>query len=373
LTIDTLPQAYDVCIVGGGPAGLATAIMLAKEQRHVLLLARDEGHTDKIGESLSPAANPILKQLGVWDAFSAGGHRPCYGNQSAWGGAQLAYYDFIHDPNGHGWHIHRRLFERQLVEQANALGVHRIVSASLRAARWLDGAWQLELDAVSTTLTARFVVDASGRASWFARRQGARRFVEDRQVALVAFLQATSEPLEDSTSLVETVPDGWWYSALLPDGRLATTLMTAPDLHERRWATSEAGWYTLLNKSHYTANRIQAHGYRLAARPYFVAADSGRLDCFYGEGWLAVGDAAMSYDPLAAHGLTLALAGGRDAALAITTYLDGDDDALARYAVRLEQAYSQYAAMRATYYRAETRWPGAAYWQRRHRLTAAPA
>jgi 2-polyprenyl-6-methoxyphenol hydroxylase-like FAD-dependent oxidoreductase len=362
LVIPTLTQFCDVCIIGGGPAGLATAVMLAQLQRSALLLARDEGDTDKIGESLSPAANPVLKQLGVWDTFSAGGHRPCYGNKSAWGGAQLAYYDFIHDPNGHGWHLNRRLLERQLAERASALGVQRLLSAVLSQAQRADGGWQLTLNGAQS-VAARFVVDASGRASWFARRQGARRLMDDRQVALVAFLKSPHRTLEDSTSLVETVPDGWWYSALLPDGRLATTLITAPGLHERRWATSEEGWYALLAKSHHTAQRIHTHGYRLAARPHFVAAGSGRLDHFCGKGWLAVGDAAMSYDPLAAHGLTLALAGGRDAALAIHAYLAGSATALDLYAARLEQAYSHYSAMRSTYYRAETRWPNVPYWQ----------
>ncbi|MCX6043689.1 MAG: tryptophan 7-halogenase [Chloroflexi bacterium] len=191
---------------------------------------------------------------------------------------------------------------------------------------------------------------------------------EDRQVALVAFLEAPSASFVDSTSLVEAVTDGWWYSALLPDQRLATSFMTDADLHPRRWVTTPAGWQTLLQQTIYTNQRVREHGYKLASKPLFVAADSGRLDRLCGDQWVAVGDAALRYDPLSAHGLTLALAGGRDAALAITAQLAGDQAALAQYAARLTAAYDQYATMRQAYYRAETRWPTTPYWQRRRGL-----
>ncbi len=73
----------------------------------------------------------------------------------------------------------------------------------------------------------------------------------------------------------------------------------------------------------------------------------------------------MTYDPRSAHGLTLALASGRDGAYAVTTQLNGERDTLAAYAWQLETAYEQVALLRQQYYRAETRWPAAPYWLRR--------
>ncbi len=368
---------YDALMIGGGPAGLATAIMLAQLGHRALVLTQTTAETaDKIGESLSPTANPILQQLGVWDNFLAGNHRPCFGNQSSWGGPQLDAYDFISDPNGHAWHLNRRLFEQQLKERALALGVEFLTTATLKQTRLvnsrsIDAHWQVGVvhDNAEQLIGARFVVDASGRASWFARRQGAHRLYEDRQVALVAFLTAPVATFTDSTSLIEAVADGWWYSALLPDQRLATSFMTDPDLHDRRLVGNPAGWQRLLQQTNYTIRRVREHGYALSTKPRFVAADSGRLDCLWGEQWLAVGDAAMRYDPLSAHGLTLALAGGRDAALAISAQLAGDAAALANYAARLTLAYDQYSMMRQAFYRAEIRWPAAPYWQRRSGLS----
>lgn len=167
-----------------------------------------------------------------------------------------------------------------------------------------------------------------------------------------------------SSTLVEAVEIGWWYSARVPDGRLVTMLMTDRDLLDRRLPSDEE-WQQLLVSAPYTAARVKHHGCQPSHPPRLIAAESGRLSQFWGDGWVAVGDAAMSYDPLAAHGLTLALAGGRDAALAVTAHLAGQPDALAAYAWRLESAYTHYASRRQIYYRAEQRSPTASYWKRR--------
>ena len=115
--------AYDVVVLGAGPAGLSAAIGLAGRALRVTLVTLARGEADRVGESLSPAAAPLLRDLGVWEAFAADGHSPCFGNASAWGGGALRHHDFLRDPRGHAWHIDRRRFERRLAERAEAVGV----------------------------------------------------------------------------------------------------------------------------------------------------------------------------------------------------------------------------------------------------------
>ncbi|MEM9274626.1 MAG: NAD(P)/FAD-dependent oxidoreductase [Cyanobacteria bacterium P01_F01_bin.143] len=357
-------RSYDLLIIGSGPAGTTTAIFLAQLGFKVVVLNREFKGKYKIGESLSPFANSILKQLGVWDVFLADGHLPCYGNKSSWGKPQLDYYDFINHPLGHAWHIDRCLFEQRLRERSMELGVELINNSSIVDVAKVEDSWQVQI-AQGTTISARFVVDATGRNHFWARRQGVKRLHDDRQVALVAFLTAKDLPLEDTSSLVEAVRDGWWYSALLPDRALVTAFMTDIDLHQRQAILEPTGWHELMKQTFYTAERVSDRYILSSEKPFLVPANSSRLSSFYGENWLAIGDAAMSYDPLSSHGLTMAMVSGRDAAQAIAAYLDGDREALEIYAQQMHLAYSNYATMRSQFYRSETRWPDSLYWSRR--------
>ncbi|HYG83191.1 MAG TPA: FAD-dependent oxidoreductase, partial [Pyrinomonadaceae bacterium] len=91
-------EAYDVAIVGGGPAGAAAALTLSRAGRRVLLVDANQPSAFKIGEALPPAARPLLSDLGLWDGIAADGHLPCYGNLSAWGAQRLDETAFIFDP-----------------------------------------------------------------------------------------------------------------------------------------------------------------------------------------------------------------------------------------------------------------------------------
>ena len=88
-----------------------------------------------------------------------------------------------------------------------------------------DGGWRLEIESSSgrEVLKADFVADATGRPAHLARRLGARRLRYDRLVGAASLLRSPA-PSTDTYTLVEAVPAGWWYSALLADGRLAVGL-----------------------------------------------------------------------------------------------------------------------------------------------------
>src|SRR5207248_11488284 len=88
----------------------------------VAVVDAGEDAGDKIGESLAPSARPVLERLGVSEQLAAGGHLPCYGNRSHWGGEALDQRDFICNPYSHGWHLNRRVFEAMLRQEAARAG-----------------------------------------------------------------------------------------------------------------------------------------------------------------------------------------------------------------------------------------------------------
>ncbi|MCW2811307.1 MAG: hypothetical protein JWP61_1765, partial [Friedmanniella sp.] len=86
-----------------------------------------------------------------------------------------------------------------------------------------------------------------------------------------------------------------------------------------------------------------------------------------GPGWLAVGDAAITFDPLASYGIGTALGAGVYAAAAVAGHLAGRPDALPRYAAVVDGLFAPYLVLRHERYTAERRWPDAPFWRRRHR------
>jgi flavin-dependent dehydrogenase len=111
----------------------------------------------------------------------------------------------------------------------------------------------------------------------------------------------------------------------------------------------------------------------MAARPRGANAGSARLDRFVGDGWIAAGDAALSFDPLSSQGILTALYTGMRAGQALHAHLAGDETALAPYADRLEEIHRAYEQNRTVFYGFEQRWAQAPFWRRRHLVAEAPA
>ncbi|MFI9566690.1 NAD(P)/FAD-dependent oxidoreductase [Streptomyces rishiriensis] len=360
----------DVLVAGGGPAGVAAALTLASRGADVVLVHSAPEAGRRVLESLSPLAQPLLRGLGVLDRLPSGCHAPCYGNQSAWGGPALTASDFLHGPYGAGWHVDRAPFDAALRRAARAAGV-RLHAGSVRSVARHGDLWQATV--CGTVMTAPYLVDATGARARLARRLGARVAHIDHLVAVVAE-EPVSEPGHDGpsgarggperTSLVESTPFGWWYTASLPRGRHVVMAVTDADLVAAAGLRTPDGWWTALAATRHVRARA-AHRTTPPGRLRFLPAGTSRTLPPAGPGWVAAGDAAAVTDPIAARGITHALATGIAAATALTEEADGDPRAPSRYAALVTSVHDEFLRARATCYRAEERWD-TPFWTRRH-------
>lgn len=362
-------DSVDVVIVGGGPAGLATACTLVRHGRSALVLELSSYESPRIGETFPPEIRLPLDALGLWDGFLETGHSTSPGIQSVWGNGRPYDNDFLSNPYGSGWHVDRRRFDAGFAESAQSRGViihrnARPTALNLTA----SGAWRLEFVAQRSicSLSARMLVDATGSRAVISRRLGDRRLAVDRMVGLIGFFDCRTVVNEhDQRTLIEAVSDGWWYSALLPTGHHIAGFMTDPDLLPHGTDRRLVHWESRLRTAPITRSRLDSG--QLLCPLKVVPAGTSCLRSIIGEHRIAVGDAAASLDPLSSQGVYRALILGIEAASVVDARLNGDSSAFTDYARRVHADFAVDLNERAEYYQREQRWPDAPFWKRRHR------
>ncbi len=316
-----------VAIIGGGPAGAAAALHLARSGAACTLI--EAGARAKAGECVPPEAAPLLARAGLIDP-STEGHRASAGVRVNWTGEETTH-DYLTRPHGRGWNLDRLMFDASLRARAEAAGAHILKARFLGLAG--VSPFRLVLSAEGEVLerAADAVLDASGRVSAFARRAGAKRLQHDRLIALHA---CHAGVVDDPRLLIERTEAGWWYSAGLKDA-LVVSFQTRDNLKAAPLPPP--------------ATRRRLHGLSPASVARY-AAGSSRLDAIAGDGWLAIGDAAVAHDPLSGHGIAAALRSGFDGAAALLAWLGGDRSALQTHATIRDAAWGAYVEGLAAHY-----------------------
>ncbi|MFF0267463.1 FAD-dependent oxidoreductase [Kribbella sp. NPDC004536] len=243
---------YDVVVAGGGPAGAATALRLARAGYSVALLERTTFDRPRVGETLAPSIQPLLRDLGVWQEFVAAGHLPSWGTRSLW--AEPASHSHLMSGYDSGWHVDRRTFDQMLFDAAAIAGASAFPGTSLTSCLYTSGIWHLTC-ATGLRLTARVLIDATGRQATIARSLGARRILFDHLVGITA-----RYPDKDTTNeqylLIEPTPLGWWYTAPLPQNQLIAMLITDTDLCRHHHLSTLAAYHSHQSQAPTTATRL---------------------------------------------------------------------------------------------------------------------
>jgi flavin-dependent dehydrogenase len=347
---------WDVLVTGAGPAGSVAAHVLARKGRQVLLVDAVPHTAIKVGETLPGAALRLLRALNLPVPDDRGPHTPIGGNLSSWGSEELIATDFFRDPDGPGWRLDRLQFDATLRESAICSG------ATFKKGRVLETeregeTWKTKFDDGEIT-TARWLIDATGRSASLARRLGAKRLRDTPLTALYGIGLPQPEWRLNRT-IVEAVPAGWWYGGMLPSGSPIIGFHLLPQ-DAKQLSASPQEWREAMRNTRYISAAF--HNATFKYPLHAIDASSSYLSHFSGEGWLACGDAAMSFDPISSQGIMSALHIGMTAATAVHTALAGDAIALNSYTDRLEEIRRTYSLRCRTIYQSETRWLNNSFW-----------
>jgi flavin-dependent dehydrogenase len=356
------PRVAEVAVIGGGPAGAVSALLLARLGISTLLLEASNELALRIGETLPPVANRLLRDLGLWNVFCQQNHRASEGIVSAWTNGRPEVNDFFLSTQGTGWNLDRKRFDAMLLQECKNAGALVCRSSKLlTCSRTADQRWLLEFDRQGRKYQAstRYLVDATGKLTAGALRCLSGRFVVDRLIGVAKFY-STAE--SSAYTIVEAVDEGWFYSSTLPQGRVVIMYFTDADIYSARRKSDPDYWSKQLKKARCTRDRLQQ-----ATVPRESTIVSAATTCrvqFSGDGWVTVGDGAQSFDPLSSLGIYKALDSARCAfefLLASSNRNRGARD----YSNWSGQVFRSYLRQRTNHYRRQERWSGSAFWERR--------
>jgi flavin-dependent dehydrogenase len=308
---------FDAIMVGGGPAGSATAARLASAGFAVLVLDRAAFPRRKpCGECVNPAGVAELRALGAWDAVEAtrparlDGWRIRPGDEDGFRGSF---------PGGvHGIGVAREVLDPVLLEHARGRGAE--VRTGVRVADLLreDGRVCGVRTGDGDEIRARLVVGADGLRSVVVRRLGLlRRPPRLRKVALTAHVGGVGG-VGHGWGELRAMGRGCVGVAEVGGGRFNVTVVVAGD-EARAVAGDPEGFFdqALRRFGFADARRLDDV---LSTGPFDFPVRSAVAD-----GALLVGDAAGYYDPFTGQGIFRALRGARLAARTAAAALHAGD------------------------------------------------
>lgn len=332
----------DVAIIGGGPAGAATATWLARAGLKVVLFERERFPRFRIGESLLPLNLPLLYDLGLKDEMERRFIRKYAANFADRYGARQSRYAFaqaINKDYPYAYQVERAEFDEMLLQNAVKHGAVVYQPWSVREVLF-DGGRAVGLtarseDGGSLTVRCPMVVDASGRSAFLGSRLGIKRDIElDSRTAFYSHFEHVERDAGERAGDIQIVAfeHGWFWmipfkgnttsvGMVVTDDYLKTRQQDAAGQAVRAPAGGHDGSDDAVVGSSAPVNdaflqrTIAATPFvqerMVKARQKFPARSIGNfsyvMQRYAGDGYVLVGDAGAFLDPVFSSGVFLTM------------------------------------------------------------------
>lgn len=331
---------FDIGIIGGGPAGSATASYLSRAGLKCVVFERELFPRPHVGESLVPAATRVFKEIGFLDTLEKAGFPKKYG--AAWTSADRApvyamqfeglsadcHVDIRFEEReqagvdrNYTFHVDRAKFDLMLLQHAHQLGAEVYEGVRVRGVDLSDPAQptvHFKLGQQDIRTRVRMVIDASGRHTLLGNQLKLK--VLDpvfNQYALHAWFEGYDRTRlshgrgQPEYIFIHFLPltNTWVWQIPITETVTSIGVVTQKSNFARSRQDREQFFWECLQ------SRPELYEGLRAAQQVTPLKDEGdysyamREIC--GDGFALVGDAARFVDPIFSSGVSIALNSGR--------------------------------------------------------------
>src|SRR5688500_8757588 len=312
---------WDVIMIGSGPAGTASAAVLAERGHRVLVLERERFPRYHIGESLLPFTFYPLQRLGLVEKMRNSQFVKKYSVQfvAPSGKASQPFYFFTRysDDVAQTWQVLRSEFDQMLVNNAREKGGTILdgitVTQVLRDGERGVGVHTKAEDGASAEYHAPMTVDCSGKESFAAvRNQWRVRDPKLNKVAVWTYYKGAKrdDGIDAGATTVAFVPEkGWFWYIPLHNDVVSVGVVAEGKYLSRDGVKDTAEMFKREVTQNKWIEEYLAPGQQFGE--YFITGEySYHSKYCAAEGLVLAGDAFCFLDPVFSSGLMLALKSG---------------------------------------------------------------
>jgi flavin-dependent dehydrogenase len=301
----------DLLVIGGGPGGSTAAAFARLRGMSVCVAERDEFPRFHIGESLLPIGNAVLGASGAWPKVEAEGFVRKFGAEFMLADGSdpkaIVFADGYVPGLESTFQVERARFDAILLDHARSLSadvrtgvtVRELVpSADFVTATLAPGA------GASTTLRARWVIDAGGRDNLYFS-PGKKSFDPPpfpKRAAVYSHFEGVqrAEGPRGGNIIIVRIEDGWFWMIPISAERTSVGLVTSIG-SLKAGGNPEAVFHATVAGSA-RLRSLMARSRPVA--PFRVTADYSYVrEEFASPRVVLIGDAAGFYDPIFSSGV----------------------------------------------------------------------
>lgn len=331
---------------------------------HIILDRKSKTKPLELAETLPPSAMPLLHKIGLLELFTKHSIRKTYGYHSLWGSDRLTTHNFyFHNPYKYGLKIDKCAIIKNL-EQTTKTTI-LAYDNQLHLNRITDGfEIKYQTNTGNKKISTRLIVDATGRSRAVLKKLNIDSVRYDDTLAFTCHLPKKKHPKLKHDVFVESFNDGWGLVSGNGECQNVVSIFTNSKSSIYSKVSAYKHWKEILSNTQYLNHFLSDE---LTYNVVGKLSNSSKPTQVAGPNWLAIGDAALAFDPLSSHGVSNAIFTALSAAESSQRYFETNnkeekENTIRTYDESIDTIFQSYLSSKDSLYTNERRWPNSSYW-----------